>query len=132
MRRPGLLVALILAVGVAGAVAALKSRESNAQFVAQQQELLPVDAAALQRLILTTSDPRPGYGGGRARSVRCASTAGGALRNPWTCVVRYPRLPRVRYGVVVDADRSIQGYGQPEGHPLAGSLSLSGCCVGGP
>jgi hypothetical protein len=131
MRRPGLFVALILAVGAAGAVVALKGRESNAQFVAQQQDLLPVDAAALQRLILTTSDPRPGYGG-RARGVRCASTAGGALRNPWTCVVRYPRLPRVRYQVVVDADRSIQGYGQPEGRLLAGSLSLGGCCVGGP
>jgi hypothetical protein len=131
MRRPGLLVVLILAVGIAGAVAALKSRESNAQLIAQQQELLPVDASALQRLILTTSDPRPGYAG-RAQGVRCASSAGGALRNPWTCVVRYPRLPRVRYGVVVDADRSIQGYGQPEGRPLAGSLSLSGCCVGGP
>jgi hypothetical protein len=131
MRRPGLLVALILTIGAAGAVVALKSREGNAQFLAQQQDLLPVDAAALQRLILTTRDPRPGYVG-RARGVRCASAASGALRNPWTCVVRYPRLPRVRYGVVVDADRSIQGYGQPEGHPLKGSLSLSGCCVGGP
>ncbi len=92
MKHPGLLVALILAVGVAGAVVALKSREGNAQFVAQQQDLLPVNSSALERLILTTSDPRPGYGG-RARGVRCASTAGGALRNPWTCVVRYPRLP---------------------------------------
>jgi hypothetical protein len=131
MRRPALLVALVLAVGVAGAVVALKSREGNAQLIAQQQELLPVDGSALQRLILTTNDPRPGYGG-RARGARCVSTASGALRNPWTCVVRYPRLPRVRYVVVVDADRSIQGYGQPEGRPLAGSLSLRGCCVGGP
>jgi hypothetical protein len=130
MRRPALLVALVLAVGVAGAVAALKSREGNAQFVSQQQDLIPVEAAALQRLILTTSDPRPRYGG-RARAVRCSSVVGGALRNPWTCVVRYPRLPRVRYGVIVDADRSIQGYGQPEGRPLKGSLSLGGCCVGG-
>jgi hypothetical protein len=131
MRRPALLVALVLAVGVASAVVTLKSREGNAQLIAQQQELLPVDGSALQRLILTTSDPRPGYGG-RARGARCVSTASGALRNPWTCVVRYPRLPRVRYAVVVDADRSIQGYGQPEGRPLAGSLSLRGCCVGGP
>ena len=131
MRRPALLVALVLAMGVVGAVVALKSREGNTQLVAQQQDLLPVDAAALQRLILTTSDPRPGYGG-RARAARCASVAGGALRNPWTCVVRYLRLPRVRYQVVIDADRSIQGYGQPEGRPLQGSLSLGGCCVGGP
>jgi hypothetical protein len=131
MRHPGLLVALVLAVGVAGAVVALKSREGNAQFVAQQQDLLPVDAAALERLVLTTSDPRPGYRG-RARGARCLSTAGGALRNPWTCVVRYSVLPRVRYRVIVRADRSIEGYGQPEGRPLQGSLSVNGCCVGGP
>jgi hypothetical protein len=131
MRWPGALVVLVLAVGVAGSAVALKSREGNPQFVAQQQDLLPVDAAALERLIVTTSDPRPGYSG-RARGARCASAAGGALRNPWTCVVRYPRLPRVRYRVIVDADRSIQGSGQPEGRPLGGTLSLNGCCVGGP
>jgi hypothetical protein len=131
MRRPGLLVTLVLVVGVTGAVVALKSREGNAQFAAQQQDLLPVDAPALERLILTTSDPRPGYGG-RARGVRCVSAAQGALRNPWTCVVRYPLLPRVRYGVTVYANRSIRGSGQPEGGLLRGTLSLGGCCVDGP
>ena len=39
MRRPGILVALILAVGIAGTVVALKSHESNAEFVLQQQAL---------------------------------------------------------------------------------------------
>jgi hypothetical protein len=131
MRRPAPLVVLVLLVGLAGSVVALKSRESNAQFIAQQQELLPVDAAGLQRLILTTSDPRPGHSG-RARGVRCASAAPGALRNPWTCVVRYPQPPRVRYRVIVAANRSIQGFGRPEGSPLLGTLSLSGCCVGSP
>lgn len=135
MRRPGMLVALILAVGIAGTVVALKSRESNAQFVLQQQALAPVGASSLDALILTTSDPRPGYSG-RARGARCSSrssgapgSSSGALGNPWTCVVRYPRNPRVRYRVTVHADRSISGSGQPEGQPLRQALTVRGCCV---
>jgi hypothetical protein len=128
LSRPGLLVALILVVGVAGTVVALKSREGNAQFVLQQQALAPVGAAALGALLLTTSDPRPGYSG-RARAARCASQSRSALGNPWSCVVRYPSPPSVRYQVTVHADRSISGSGQPEGRPLRQALTVTGCCV---
>jgi hypothetical protein len=131
MRHPGLLVTLVLAVGVAGAVVALHSREDDAQFVSAQQALAPVGATQLERLILTTSDPRPGYGRppARARAARCLSATRTALGDPWSCVVRYPRLPRVRYRVTVHADRSIYGSGQPEGRPLGGALTVRGCCV---
>jgi len=131
VRRPGVLVALILAVGIGGTVVALESREGNAQFVLQQQSLAPVGPAALQALLLTTRDSRPGYGGSHARAlqVRCNSPSHSALGNPWTCVVRYPRPPRVRFRVTVHADRSISGSGQPEGHPLRPPLTVSGCCV---
>ncbi len=129
MRRPWLLVALILAVGAAGSVVALGAREGNPQFVSAQQSLTPVGASQLQRLLLTTSDPRPGFSG-RARGARCTSAkAATALGNPWSCVVRYPVLPRVRYAVVVHSDRSIQGSGQPEGAPVHGALIVKGCCV---
>lgn len=131
MRWTGVFVALVLTVGIAGTAVALKSREGDTQFVAQQQDLGPVGAAALERLIVTTSDPRPGYGG-RARAARCSSASPSALGDPWSCAVRYPRLPRVRYRVTVYADRSIYGFGQPEGRPLAGALTVRGCCVVGP
>lgn len=130
MRHPGLLVALVLTVGVAATLVALHSREANTQFVSQQQALASVGATQLERLILTTNDPRPGYGG-RARDARCLSETHSALGNPWTCVVRYPRLPRVRYRLTVYADRSIFGSGQPEGRPLDGVLTVRGCCVAG-
>lgn len=131
MRYGGLLVALVLVVGIAGAVVALHSREENAQFVSQQQALAPVGATQLERLILTTSDPRPGYARppARARGARCTAATRSALGDPWSCVVRYPRLPRVRYRVIVYEDRSIYGAGQPEGRPLNGVLSVRGCCV---
>jgi hypothetical protein len=131
MRRPWMLVALVLAVGVVGAYAALRAREGEPQFTSQQQSLTPVAAVALENLLLTTSDPRPGFSG-RARDVRCHSAsaaAGTALGNPWNCVVRYPVLPRVRYRVTVHSDRSIEGSGQPEGRPLKGALIVHGCCV---
>ncbi len=130
MRRPGLLVTLILLVGLAGSIAALRARESNTQFVVAQQNLEPVQAAQLDTLVATTSDPRPGYSG-RARRARCANAASNhsALGNPWSCVVRYPRLPPVRYRVTVYPDRSIRGSGQPEGTHVLGALTVRGCCV---
>jgi hypothetical protein len=128
VRRPALLVALLLVVGLAASALALRSREGNTQLVAQQRDLLPVNAAALQQLILTTSDPRPGHAG-RAVGAHCVAGHAGAVGNPWTCVVRYPRLPRVRFAVDVRADRSIAGVGRPEGSTGRASLSVSGCCV---
>jgi hypothetical protein len=131
MRRPALLVGLILVSGLAGTVLALRSREGNSQFVAQQQGRLPVAPAAVDRLVLTTSDPRPGYAG-RAVEARCVSARATALGNPWTCLVRYPRLPRVLYALSVYADGSIYGSGRGEGSSTRSTLSVRGCCVGAP
>lgn len=128
MKRPWTLVALVLAVGLAGTVVALKAREGNPAFVSAQQNLTPVAAVALDRLLLTTSDPRPGFSGS-ARHAHCTSSVHTALGNPWTCVVGYARMPRVRYVVTVHSDRSIQGSGQPEGTPVRGALVVHGCCV---
>ncbi len=130
MKRPALIVGLVIVVGAAGTVIALKSREANTQFVAQQQGLLPVSAATVQRLLLTTSDPRPGFGG-RARHAGCHAMSTTTLGNPWRCLVDYPRKPAVRYQLSVYPNRSIHGSGQPEG--VRGvPLSVNGCCVGGP
>jgi hypothetical protein len=128
MRFGGLIVGLILIIGICGTVYALHGREGNAQFVSRQQALVPVSPAALERLILTTGDPRPGYAG-TARDARCATASGSALGNPWSCVVRYPRTPDVRYRVIVYADRSIYGIGRSRGGPVGGVITVKGCCV---
>ena len=129
MRFSSLITGLILITGLGGTVYALRGREGNGQFVAQQQVLAPPEAAALERLIVTTSDPRPGYSG-KANSARCTSVGHGALGNPWRCVVRYPRLPPVRYRVTVYGDRSIYGIGQSGARAGSGGvLTVRGCCV---
>jgi hypothetical protein len=135
LRRPWLLVALILLVGLLGTALAVRNHESNTAFVAGQQGLQPVSSAALRGLILTTSDPRPGYGGRSARALdaRCVKGSATTLGNPWLCAVRYPRLPRIDYHVSVRADRSIYGVGRPEGVARYQTpLTVTGCCVAGP
>ncbi len=140
MRRPGLLVALMLAVGLAAAGVAVSARESNTQFVAAQQGLVPVGARQLEQLVSTTDDPRPLHHG-RALGAQCSSSGHGALGNPWTCEVRYPEPPEVRYAVTVRANRAIVGVakllhsttlnGAGEQVPTSGGgeLVVKGCCV---
>lgn len=128
MKRPGMLVALILAVGVAAAVVALHARESNTVFVVGQQKLKPVAASSLNALLLSTSDPRPGYAG-RAREATCSAGSNEALGNPWTCLVAYPHPPRVRYRVRVYGSGAIYGSGQPVGAATETPLIVRGCCA---
>ncbi|MGA9284792.1 MAG: hypothetical protein WBV85_05055 [Solirubrobacteraceae bacterium] len=128
MRFAWLIVAAILLVGLGGTVVAVHGREAPTQFVSAQQSLAPVGSVQLASLVSTTSDPRPGYAG-RAKAAHCVAGGSGALGNPWTCVVRYPRLPRVHYRVLVRADLSIFGSGQSEGASRRGVLTIKGCCV---
>jgi hypothetical protein len=126
VRHPAALVALVVAVGLAGTLIALRGREGNTQLAAGQQSLTPAGAGALERLVLTTSDPRPGHGG-RAHSAHCTHAEG-----TWRCLVRYPSPPAIRYRVDVRADGSITGSGRPEGVPGATELTIRGCCVASP
>ncbi|HLH14064.1 MAG TPA: hypothetical protein VKV16_04695 [Solirubrobacteraceae bacterium] len=126
LRHPGALVGTVIAIGLAGSALALHAREGDPQFTLAQREAQPIAASALQELVLTSSDPRPGHRG-RARAARCQGSAGGGgLGNPWSCVVRYPQPPSVRFSVTVRADRSIFGIAATRS---GGRLTLSGCCV---
>jgi hypothetical protein len=124
MRRSALLLAsLVILLGVAGAVVALTARQSDPQFVLDQQSLSPVSASQLSQLLAGSRDPRPGRRQARALSARCVPGQPGGLRNPWSCTVRYASLPKVAYRVDVAADGSIQG------RSVDHALTLSGCCV---
>jgi len=121
--RARAIVLLVLAVGLLGTVQAVRDRESDTQFIAQQRSLVAIGPTQLSDLLVRTRDPRPGHGAGGARRAVCRAFGSGQLRNPWSCVVTYPSPPSVRYDVTVAGDLSIQGHspGQP--------LFVRGCCV---
>ncbi len=130
MHRPGLLVGIVVLVGIAGSIVALASRSSDTQFVAQQQDLVPVSTAQLERLLLTTHDPRPLSNHAQARRAACVPEGSGEFRNPWRCDVAYATSPVVRYAVIVHSDRSIQGTSTYlVAGRKAGALVVRGCCV---
>jgi hypothetical protein len=128
MRWAWVLVALVLATGIAGTVVSLRDREGNSQFTAEQRSPEPVTGPGIEAIILTTRDPRPGHAG-KVRSADCHAGSASPLGNPWSCVVRYPTPPIASYRVSVHADGSIFGRGQSEGSQVVGDLTLNGCCV---
>jgi hypothetical protein len=114
---------LVLAVGLLGAIEAVRERESDTAFIAQQHALVPIGSVALGNLLALTHDPRPGHGSGHARAAVCRAFGTGQLRNPWLCEVTYPTAPRVSYRVTVASDGAVQG----ENRGL--KLFVRGCCV---
>jgi hypothetical protein len=128
VKRPAALVGLLLAVAIAASAVVLLDHEGSPLFAAQQQNLHPVSASALQRLILTTRDPRPGAGG-RALSARCTAAGTSALGNPWRCVVRYPHPPSLVFALTVRANYSIYGSTRPRRGQAPTPVTVTGCCV---
>ena len=131
MRSAWVLVAFVLLTGVAGTVVALRDREGNSQFTAEQRSPGRVSGGGIEAIILTTRDSRPGLSG-KVRSADCHAGSASPLGNPWSCVVRYPSPPLVSYRVLVHADGSIYGSGQSQGSRVIGDLTLNGCCVAAP
>jgi hypothetical protein len=56
----------------------------------------------------------------RPEQVRCLPGAGGTLRNPWSCTVRYRSGVRAHYRVVVEPSGYYSGIG---------TGVIEGCCV---
>lgn len=124
MRRPAVLVAPLLIAGLAGTVAVLKSHESNAAFVLQQQSLSSVPASALERFVASAPDPQPGTGRRKGLGAACTPGGSGELRNPWSCTVRYPRAHAITYRVAITPQGRVTGVDR------SGQLRVYGCCVG--
>ena len=124
-KRPAVLVLPSVVAAVLGSVVAASNRDAGDSFVLNQEQLQPVQAAELEAAVVRAPNALPGSGGGRGNSARCRSRGGGELRNPWTCVVRYPSGDVIRYRVTVDPDRSFEGASR------GNVLVISGCCAGG-
>jgi hypothetical protein len=118
--REVVVLAAVLGAGLCGTAVALGSRGADDQFLQDQKHPPSLRSADVERVVKSAPDPATGKGAGVAAS--CKSSGSGALRNPWTCVVRYPGGKRVRIAVRVQQD----GYyaGRYEGGGAA-----TGCCI---
>jgi hypothetical protein len=110
----------VLTAGLAGTAVALGSRGSDEQFLLDQRHPPKLEAADVERVVKTAPDPAVGKGSGVAAT--CKSSGSGALKNPWTCVVRYPSGKRVRIAVRIKEDGYYSGR-------YEGGGAATGCCI---
>jgi hypothetical protein len=118
--RETVVLASVLAAGLAGTVVALGSRNADSQFIEAQRHPPNLRAADVERVVRTAPDPMIGTGSGVAAT--CKSSGSGALGNPWSCVVRYRSGRRARLTVRVNEDGTYSGR-------YAGGGAASGCCI---
>lgn len=112
--------AAVLGAGLAGTAVALGSRGADEQFLQDQKNPPKLRAADVERVVKTAPDPATGKGGGVAAT--CKSRGSGELKNPWTCVVRYPSGKRVRIAVRIQQDGYYSGR-------YEGGGAATGCCI---
>lgn len=113
----------LLAAGVAGSLVAFTGRDADPVFLERQRNPDRLSAQAVNRVVRTAPDPQVGSGSGI--SATCRPTGTGALRNPWTCTVRYASGARARLLVEVRPDGSYIGRYRVGG-------TAEGCCVATP
>jgi hypothetical protein len=110
----------VLSAGLAGTAVALAGRGADEQFLQDQRHPPKLQAADVERVVKTAPDPAVGKGGGV--SATCTTKGSGRLKNPWTCVVRYPSGKRVRIAVRIKEDGYYAGR-------YAGGGAVTGCCI---
>jgi hypothetical protein len=117
---------LAILVGVAGGALAFHSRGSEDLFRLQQSRALTLNpatalgAAQVQAVAVEAPEPVPAALRTHPARVRCLPGAGGTLRNPWSCAIRYRSGTRAHYRIVVQPDGRYAG---------TGTGIITGCCV---
>lgn len=117
---------MVALVGLAGGAFAFHSRGGEDLFRLRQSGALTLrtatalSAAQVESMVAKAPEPVSPVKRTHTAQVRCLPGAGGALRNPWSCAIRYRSGTRAHYRVLV----------QPDGHYTGvGTGIISGCCV---
>jgi hypothetical protein len=118
--RELVVVGAAVGAGLAGTAVALGSRGADEQFLQDQRHPPNLRAFDVERVVRSAPDPATGKGKGLAAT--CKSRGSGQLRNPWSCVVRYPSGKRVRIAVRIQQDGYYSGR-------YAGGGGATGCCI---
>jgi hypothetical protein len=113
-------------VGVAGSTVALHSRVNEDLLRLEQSRSLTLtpatvlSAASVQIMAVKAPEPVSPARRTRPAQVRCRPGGPGALRNPWSCAIRYRSGTQAHYRLVV----------QPNGYYSAtGTGIIEGCCI---
>ena len=117
-----LVLAPLLAAGIAGTVSALVGREADVSFAFRQQNPLKVDAKQVEAAVKTAPEPAPVHKT-RAKAAHCTRCSRGDVGNPWTCRIRYASGNAFTYSVRIEADGSFRGQND------IGDRIIYGCCV---
>ena len=112
----------VVAVTLAGAIAAVAGRGADEEFLSEQKNPTRVRAEAVEKLMLTAPDPAPPHEPSGTRS-RCETDGRRELRNPWHCTVEYPSGSVARFDVTIKTDGSyVADY-------AGDTAEATGCCL---
>lgn len=112
----------LLAVGVAGALALLVVRESDAAFVFRQQHPRTIEPTEVALAVKTVREPVFTGKSSPAVAASCRAGTQGERRNPWACRVRYASRRTVRYTLTISPDGGWSGVDR------SGDRHVRGCC----
>ena len=104
----------------------------GATLAARQQQSRPISPSSVDKVVRTAPDP---IGRETATGARCTPLGGGALLDPWRCVLRYPTGRVIQYQVNIRADGSFVGdnmflVAPPPQRRFGGTIN--GCCIAVP
>ena len=119
----GVVVAVLLAVGVAGGYTGVRARERDDAFVLHQLHPTLVKKTDVDKMVATAPEPVSKGRGTPSVSTNCHPANFGDLRSPWKCTVRYRSGRTAHYDVNVEHDGHFTG---------TGSGRFSGCCISVP
>lgn len=130
MRRLApLVVWMTVLVGIAGAAVAMQSRGGEDAFRYQQSRSLVLkpatvlSAARVEAFVAKAPEPVLVAKRTPPALVHCLPGRAGALRNPWSCTIRYRSGTRAYYRVNVSPDGRYRGVG---------TGIIEGCCIKAP
>ncbi len=117
---------MAILVGIAAAAVVLRNRGGEDLFRIAQSRSLTVKpttvlgAARVEAVVATAPEPVASAKRTPVEQIRCRPGGAGALRDPWSCTIRYRSGKRAHYRVQV----------QPNGYYSgSGTGLIDGCCV---
>jgi hypothetical protein len=128
VRRALVLIVPLVVVGLAGAVVAFASRDSDVAFLYHQEHPLTIEPTQLEALVKRAPDPEPTDHGATAVRSQCRPGRG-PRRNPWVCRVAYSSGRHIRYRIVIRPDGAYRGADATGAYVVLGRIP--GAVAGG-